>query len=94
MKMNKKMRYALEKIRDDLKEAQEFILQDKTVLCRDFGSLAAMPEHKYTNGLGHVVHAVEKRAGSKICYVYNALRNIEQLLRKENTNLLTERNLI
>lgn len=78
--MTRKMRDSLEKIRDDLKEAQDFILNDKTFLCMDFGDMAAMPEHKYTNGHGKIVHAVEKRIGSKICYLYNALRNVENLL--------------
>lgn len=87
MKMNKKLKSTLESVLSNLETANKFIQKDSTIVAVET-SLTAMLDETYINKMsGKAAATINKKAGSDLCYLSNAIEKIKWILESENQNL-------
>lgn len=80
-KLNQKEAAILQNILSDLKTAEKYIQRTDIELCR----LNKMPYGtSYINKEGQGVDIINKHIGSDLCYLYNAIRKLENILQPAN----------
>lgn len=81
-KLNKKEKLLLNSILKDLYKAEEFILRQEIRLCR----VDQMPYGtSFINKEGKSLSEINKHVGSDLCYMYNAIDRLQNLLKESES---------
>jgi hypothetical protein len=81
MKMSKKDRRRLERILEQLKTGQSFLLSSETLVCRIKKEKTTTID--FENKQGKVCYEINKEIGSKLTLLHNGVHELQKLLEEK-----------